>query len=148
MAISIWDFALTKSPLILPPRVESTDAGAILEFYGVVRGTEGVEQIEGIDYDWHQRMALGQLTRIGSEAAVRFPLLPGCVLHHRVGFVPAGEASLALRVCCAHRGPSLAATGWLVDRLKQIVPIWKRPRGREDSSVERILSLDETKVLR
>lgn len=148
MAISIWDIALTESPLLLVPLLGATGAGAVMDFHGVVRGTEGADVIEGIDYEWHPRMALRQLERIAAEAAQKYPLLPGCIVHHRVGFVPVGEASLALRVCCAHRGPALAATGWLVERLKQVVPIWKRPRWRRDSFPERILSLDETKVLR
>ena len=148
MATSIWDFALTESPLLLPPRQESTGAGAVVDFHGVVRGMEGTVVIEGIDYEWHPGMALRQLERIAAEAAQKYPLLPGCILHHRVGFVPAGESSLVLRVCCAHRGPALAATGWLVERLKQVVPIWKLPRRRQDSFPEQILSLDDTKVLR
>ncbi len=82
--------------------------------------------ILGLRYEWHPRMALTQLERAAAEAAVDFPLLPGCALHHRVGFVAAGEASLFLRTCCAHRGPALAATARVVERLKEIVPIWKR----------------------
>ena len=136
MAISIWEFALLESPLVMPPScADAADAGAILDFLGVVRGTEGAEPIAGIDYEWHPQMALRQLERIGKDAAQRFPLLPGCILHHRVGFVPAGEASLGLRVRCAHRGPALAATGWLIERLKQVVPIWKHPRPRQDSAL-------------
>ena len=133
MAISIWEFALTQDALILPARPTSAEAGAVVDFMGVVRVEEDGEILAGIDYEWHPHMTLPQLQRIGSEAAAKFPLLPGCKLHHRVGFVPIGEPSLALRVCCAHRGPALAATGWMVERLKQVVPIWKRRR-RADSS--------------
>ena len=148
MAISIWDFALTQSALVLPPAAASSEAGAVVDFLGVVRGTEDGAEIVGIDYEWHARMALPQLERIGREAAAKFPLLPGCRLHHRVGFVPAGEPSLALRICSAHRGPALAATSWLIERLKQVVPIWKHPRRREDSVAMAILPLDAAKVLR
>jgi molybdopterin synthase catalytic subunit len=148
MAISIWDFALTRAALALPPHPAAAEAGAVVDFLGIVRATEDDAVIEGIDYEWHPHMALRQLERIGAETAARYPLLPGCLLHHRVGFVPAGQASLALRICCAHRGPALAATGWLVERLKLVVPIWKHPRRREDSSNIRILPLDAAKVLR
>jgi len=148
MAISIWDFALTHAVLDLPPHAGSAEAGAVVDFLGIVRGTEEGAAIEGIDYEWHPHMALAQLERIGRETGAKFPLLPGCLLHHRVGFVPAGEASLALRICCAHRGPALAATGWLVERLKQVVPIWKHPRRRDDSANIPILPLDAAKVLR
>jgi molybdopterin synthase catalytic subunit len=148
MAISIWEFALSQAELVLPPHRESAEAGAVVEFFGIVRGKEGATAIAGIDYEWHPKMTFPQLERIGGEAASKFPLLPGCKLHHRVAFVAAGQASLALRVCCAHRAPALDATGWLVERLKQVVPIWKRPRLLEDSVGDRILSLDAGKVLR
>jgi molybdopterin synthase catalytic subunit len=148
MAISIWDFALTQAVLALPPHPASADAGAVVDFLGIVRGTEEDTVIEGIDYEWHPHMALAQLERLAQETGAKYPLLPGCILHHRVGFVPVGEASLALRICCAHRGPALAAAGWLVERLKQVVPIWKHPRRAKDSSDNRILPLDAAKVLR
>jgi molybdopterin synthase catalytic subunit len=148
MAISIWEFELTQAPLALPAHPVSAEAGAVVDFLGIVRETEDDAVIEGIEYEWHPHMALSQLERIGRESATKYPLLPGCLLHHRVGFVPAGEASLALRICCAHRGPALAATGWLVERLKLVVPIWKHPRRRDDSSNIRILPLDAAKVLR
>ena len=123
---------LTPSPLAWPPLSGAPDAGGISDFWGVVRGAEGGRPIAGLRYEWHPRMALAQLPRVAAEAAEEFPLLPGSMLHHRVGFVPAGEASLFLRACCAHRGPALAATARVVERLKEIVPIWKRTERMED----------------
>lgn len=123
---------LTESPLAWPPLSGAADAGGISDFWGVVRDAERDRPIPGLRYEWHPRMALAQLHRVADEAAAEFPLLPGCMLHHRVGFVAAGEASLFLRACCAHRGPALAATARVIERLKEIVPIWKRAEAERE----------------
>jgi molybdopterin synthase catalytic subunit len=64
---------------------------------------------------------------IAGQALAKFGLR-GVTLHHRSGFVPAGEASLFLRVTSAHRSAAFAAAEWIVEELKRSVPIWKRPR--------------------
>ena len=71
-------------------------------------------------------MARHQLDLLADEACEKFPLLD-LILHHRVGFVAAAEASLFLRVSAAHRGPAFEAAQWLIEQLKLRVPIWKHP---------------------
>ena len=117
---------LTFDPLLPPVPPFSGDAGGVVDFYGVVRGLEGPDAIAGIDYEAHQEMAQHQLAKLVDEAAKRFPVL-GVVLHHRIGFVPVAEPSLFLRVNAAHRGPAFEAAQWIVEVLKQRVPIWKHP---------------------
>ena len=75
----------------------------------------------------HATMATHQMESIGEAAMQKFGLRV-MLMHHRFGFVAAGETSLWLRVAAGHRGAALAATGWIVDELKRRVPIWKRPR--------------------
>ena len=88
--------------------------------------------IEGIVYEAHQVMAEHQMRDIARHALAKFQLR-GVTLHHRDGFVPAGEASLFLRVSSAHRGAAFAAAEWIVEELKRRVPIWKRPRFRSSA---------------
>jgi molybdopterin synthase catalytic subunit len=102
-------------------------AGAIVDFWGVVRGTEDGREIEGIAYEAHAAMAEHQLRLIAQESAKNFQLMK-VIVHHRVGFVSAGEASLFLQVEAEHRAAAFAASKWIVDELKKRVPIWKRPR--------------------
>jgi molybdopterin synthase catalytic subunit len=102
-------------------------AGAIVEFWGVVRDLEDGREIEGIDYEAHGAMAEHQLALIAEKAAARFELRR-VVIRHRVGFVAIGEASLFLQVAAAHRAAAFEASKWMVDELKQKVPIWKHPR--------------------
>jgi len=98
----------------------SLSAGAVLDFWGVVRELEDGRKIEGIDYEAHEAMAEHQMKVIADAAAQ-------VVLHHRVGFVRTGEASLFLRVSAQRRAAAFEASKWIVDELKKKVPIWKKP---------------------
>ena len=106
---------------------EIAAAGAVIDFWGVVRPTEHGREIEGIDYEAHREMAEHQLNRIAEQASARFGL-KRVIIHHRIGFVAVGEASLFLRVATLHRSEGFQASQWIVDELKKKVPIWKRPR--------------------
>lgn len=104
----------------------SPGEGAVVEFFGKVRPLENGEVIEGIKYEAQAEMAEHQMRKIAGEAGAKFPLL-AITLHHRAGFVVAGETSLYLRVASLHRGEAFAASQWIVDELKKRVPIWKQP---------------------
>ena len=77
-------------------------AGAVVDSWGVVRPNENGRDIEGIDYEAHREMAEHQLKRIADQAADRFGLNL-VIIHHRIGFIAVGEASLFLRVASPHR---------------------------------------------
>ncbi len=118
------DIVICDTPLAAPAPVFSGTAGGIIDFWGVVRGLEGAENIAGIDYEAHGAMARHQLEILGREAGERFPI-QDLILHHRIGFVPMAEPSLFLRVSAGHRGPAFDAARWLIEQLKLRVPIWK-----------------------
>src|SRR5690242_6998619 len=120
MANSVCEVLVTESALHAPNRDGAAEAGAIVDFFGVVRKLEGDREIEGIQYDAHAKMAEHQLRVIGDAAGGRFDLKE-VVLHHRIGFVPAGEASLFLRVAASHRTAAFDASKWIVDELKKKV---------------------------
>src|SRR5947207_14104532 len=101
-------------------------AGAVVDFWGVVRELEDGRKIEGIDYEAHKAMAEHQMKVIADAAAETFGL-SRVVLHHRVGFVRTGEASMFLRVNAQHRAAAFEASKWIVNELKKRVPIWKKP---------------------
>ncbi len=126
--MSTWhsQVVLTTEPLPSLPNDWNGAAGASLDFWGVVRTLEDGREISGIQYEAHEAMAQHQIELIAAAARSRFGL-EEMILHHRVGFVPAGEPSLFLRVGSAHRGAALEATAWIVAELKQKVPIWKHP---------------------
>jgi len=131
MANCVRKILLTEEPLHQADS-EGVGAGAVVDFWGIVRPVEEGREIEGIDYDAHREMAEHQLKRIAEQAAERFGL-KGVIVHHRIGFIAAGEASLFLRVASSHRSDGFGASQWIVEELKKKVPIWKRPRFKPES---------------
>jgi molybdopterin synthase catalytic subunit len=126
MAISVCEVLLTESPLDLPAQGNDPAAGAIVDFWGVVRALEEGREIAGIEYEAHRQMAEHQM-RIVAEAAARKFGARKIVLRHRTGFVPAAQASVVIRVETGHRGEAFGASQWIMDELKRVVPIWKHP---------------------
>ena len=108
-------------------RDASTTAGAVLVFLGVVRDSEEGGPIQGIDYEAFLRMAEHQFNLLFDEVERRWPI-EAIRLAHRVGYVRAGEPSLWLEILAPHRGEAFAAGQWLIDEMKRVVPIWKKPR--------------------
>ena len=135
MANSVCEVLLTEARLesaAVASTVATTEgidlsAGAIVDFWGAVRALEAGREIDGIDYEAHGPMAEHQL-RLVTDAALEKFQLKKVIVHHRIGFVHAGEASLFLRVSAQHRSAAFEASKWIVDELKRKVPIWKRPR--------------------
>ena len=115
----------TDGPITPPQRTRALrETGAVVEFHGVVRATEGDAQLDGLFYEAYEPMARREFDRIIAQLAVRHSPQGVCIVH-RLGFAPVGEASLYVRVESKHRGAALAFCGELIDRMKQDVPIWK-----------------------
>ena len=125
------EILVTEAPVGAPPQNHHGDAGATVDFWGVVRGREDGREIEGIDYEAHCEMAEHQLKRIAARAVEKFRLQV-VIIHHRIGFIAVGEPSLFLRVASPHREEAFRASQWIVTELKKKVPIWKRPRFKMD----------------
>ena len=133
MAISVCEVSLTEAPLVLPRSRDDQEAGAIVVFWGAVRASEDGREITGIEYEAHREMAEHQMRMVGENAAAKFGLRE-VFLQHRVGFVGAGEPSVVVRVTSGHRGAAFAASQWIMDELKRVVPIWKRPVFKREAS--------------
>src|ERR1043166_9492736 len=136
MANSLCEVSITPAPLDLPARESNSAAGALVDFWGVVRALEEGREISGIDYEAHGRMAEHQMRSLAEVAREKF----GCgkiTIYHRIGFVPAGEASIVVRVESAHRAAAFSANQWIMDELKRTVPIWKHLVFKEGDVVVR-----------
>jgi len=127
MANSVCEVLVTEAALQAPAQDVDLAAGAVVDFSGIVRKLEDGREIDGINYEAHGAMAEHQLRLIVDAAVEKFGL-KRVIVHHRIGFVRAGEASLFLRVAASHRGAAFEASKWIVDELKKKVPIWKKPR--------------------
>jgi molybdopterin synthase catalytic subunit len=122
----VCDVKVTRDPLVPLPSVFSAAHGAVVDFFGVVRENENDAIISGLEYEAFAEMAEAELGRISEEVAQKFSL-GSVTVYHRIGFVPAGEASLFVRVSARHRGAAFAGSQQLVELLKARVPIWKHP---------------------
>jgi len=126
MAISVCEVSITEEPLDLPSSDHDRQSGAVVVFWGAVRGIEDGREIEGIEYEAHRSMAEHQMRLVAETATKKFDVHE-IFLRHRIGFVPVAEPSVVVRVASGHRGAAYSASQWIMDELKRVVPIWKRP---------------------
>ncbi|HKT81158.1 MAG TPA: molybdenum cofactor biosynthesis protein MoaE [Vicinamibacterales bacterium] len=127
MATSL--LAVGPEPLALEPLVallpgQGAD-GAVVTFLGVVRNHNAGRSVRYLEYEAYEPLAVKALERIAAEIAERWPGVR-LALHHRTGRLEIGEASVAIAAASAHRGDAFASCRYAIERVKQIVPIWKR----------------------
>ncbi len=119
---------LTTEPIAVEDvlqAVQSTAAGAVVLFLGTTRDSTAGRAAASLDYECYSEMAEKKLAELEAQARQRWPLT-GCEIVHRLGHLQLGEASVAVAVSSPHRADAFAAAQWLIDTLKEIVPIWKR----------------------
>ncbi len=112
-------------PLMALQAVADANAGANLLFLGTTRQWTGKTRTVELRYECYQAMAERELQALCSEARARWKL-NGVAVIHRIGTVPPGQASLAVAVSSPHRQESFEAGQWLIDAIKQVVPVWKQ----------------------
>ena len=120
--------AVTGRPLELDPLVrhvsEGGGHGAVATFIGVVRDRNLNRRVTHLEYEAYEPLAVKSLEQICSEADREWPGVRLAV-HHRVGRLEIGEASIVIAAASAHRANAFAACRYVIERVKQIVPIWK-----------------------
>lgn len=119
---------LTSSPIdfaALTESVRSTQAGAVVLFLGTVRELTNGRRTAALDYDAYEDMARAKMLELGEEAAARWPIVRAALVH-RLGHLELGDVSVAVAVSCPHRHQAFDAGRFLIDRLKEVVPIWKK----------------------
>ena len=121
-------FAVTEEALDPRPVIESVHepgSGAVVLFLGVVRDEDQGRRVRYLEYEAYRPMAVKELRRVGQEVAARWPSVR-VAMRHRVGRLAVGETALVVAVAAPHREEAFAACGYTVDRIKAIVPIWKK----------------------
>lgn len=119
--------AVTAAPLALDGvvrAVEGPGAGAVATFLGLVRDHNQGRRVLWLDYEAYSPLAEKALARIVAEAQGRWPGAR-MAIHHRTGRLEIGEASVVIAVATPHRADAFAACRYAIERIKQIVPIWK-----------------------
>jgi len=120
-------------PARLSASVATPEAGAIVLFAGVVRNNNLGRQVDHLVYEAYAPLAERTMADIAGEARTRWDL-NAVAIHHRTGRLEIGEASLLVAVASPHRAEAFAACGYCVDRVKQIVPVWKKEVWDDGSS--------------
>ena len=123
---------LTDSPIDYGSVVESVRsrmAGAVVLFMGTVREFTGDIQTASLEYDAYPQMAVASMNSLEATARERWPLQEVTMIH-RTGHLELGDIAVAVAVSAGHRREAFEAGQWLIDTLKEDVPIWKKENYR------------------
>ena len=122
-------FRIVEEPIdvgALILEAQRPDCGAVATFVGTTRVDEsGGASVEYLEYEAYRPMADRKLEEIGAEIRERWEVGHVAIVH-RLGRVAPGEASVAIVVATPRRGPAFEASRYAIERIKEIVPIWKR----------------------
>jgi molybdopterin synthase catalytic subunit len=119
---------LTKDPIDhhgLTELVRQPHCGAVVTFLGTVRDLTGEQVTVALDYQAYPVMAEKQMAEIEQETRSRWPV-GELAMVHRLGHLDVGEVSVGVAVSCPHRAEAFEACRYAIDRLKELVPIWKK----------------------
>jgi molybdopterin synthase catalytic subunit len=117
----------------LTEAVRRPGSGAVILFLGTVRDLTGDRVTVALDYDAYPGMAEKKLAEIEADTRTRWPI-GDLILVHRLGRLQVGEVSVAVAVSCPHRAEAFAAARHAIDRLKELVPIWKKENWTDGST--------------
>lgn len=109
----------------LENEVGNPAAGAIVTFAGTTRRDNAGRKVIKLEYEAYEPMALSEMRKLAHEAGMRWKIVR-IAIAHRIGVVDIGETSVAIAVSAAHRAEAFEACRFAIDRLKEIVPIWKK----------------------
>lgn len=131
-------FAITFDPISLDEmaaRVLKPETGAVAVFAGVVRNVSGGKEVEHLEYEAYEEMAVAKLRQVAAEAREQWPEIVDIAIVQRIGHLEVGDNAVIVAVSSPHRGDGcFEACQFAINRLKQIVPIWKKeisPDGSE-----------------
>lgn len=119
---------LTQQPIdfsALTESVRSHQAGAVVLFLGTVREFTGKAHTEWLEYEAFPEMATAALQRLEADVCRKFTVID-VAISHRYGRLGLGEVAVAVAVSSPHRAQAFEAGRWLIDTLKEFVPIWKK----------------------
>lgn len=121
-------FEITDQPLLLEllvNAVKRSSSGAVVTFLGVVREQTRGRQVRYLEYEAYREMAIPKMRELADEIRQKWKV-DEIAMMHRIGHLQVGEASVAIAVSAPHRHEAFAACAYAIDRLKEVVPIWKK----------------------
>jgi molybdopterin synthase catalytic subunit len=127
---------LTTEPIdyaALTEAVRRNDCGAVVTFLGTVRDLTDGRVTLALDYEAYPTMAEKKMAEIERDTRQRWPIGEMAMVH-RLGHLDVGEVSVAVSVSCPHRSHAFEACRFAIDRLKDLVPIWKKENWADGST--------------
>lgn len=121
-------------PDTLVKLVRRDEAGAVTLFYGDVRNHSEGRSVDRLEYEARESMALKKMQEVAEETKQRFPEICEVGVWHRIGTLEIGETSLLVAVSSPHRKDAFEACHWCVDRIKEVVPVWKKEHWSDGSA--------------
>jgi molybdopterin synthase catalytic subunit len=118
---------------LLTERVRRPDCGAVVIFLGTVRDLTGDRRTVALDYEAYAGMAEKIMAEIEADTRRRWPV-GDMLLEHRLGHLDVSDISVAVAVSCPHRAQAFEACRHAIDRLKELVPIWKKENWADGST--------------
>lgn len=106
-------------------RVMSPESGGIDVFIGTVRNATKGKAVLRLEFEAYEKMALAEMDKIAVQSGERWPVQK-LIVHHRTGVLAVGEVAVVIAVSAAHRAAAFEACRYVIDTLKQTVPIWKK----------------------
>lgn len=125
-------FIITKDPIVIEDvvkKVERREAGAVTTFIGTVREWTNGKKTLYLEYEAYVPMAVSMLAQIGKEINEKWPGTAAAITH-RIGRLDISDAAVVIAVSSPHRKAAYEANEYAIERIKQIVPIWKKNIGR------------------
>lgn len=130
-------FGVTFDPIGLDEiaaKVVKPETGAVAVFGGVVRNVSAGKDVESLEYEAYEEMALAKLHQVAAEAREQWPKIVDIAIVQRIGHLAVGETAVVVAVSSPHRNDGcFEACAYAINRLKEIVPIWKKELGPDGS---------------
>jgi molybdopterin synthase catalytic subunit len=117
----------------LTDKVRQQECGGVVTFLGTVRDLTEGRSTAALDYEAYPGMAEKKMAEIEQETRERWPV-GDMIIVHRLGHLQVGEISVAVAVSCPHRAQAFEACRHAIDRLKELVPIWKKENWADGTS--------------
>lgn len=126
-------FALTAEPITPAETIDMVSyphTGAVVTFTGVVRNVSKGKSVVSLEYEAYHDMAIAKMEQVAAEARQQWPDIVDIAIVQRIGHLDVGDVAVAIAVSSGHRNQGcFEACQYAIDRLKEIVPVWKKEVG-------------------
>ena len=122
-------FEIVQDPISVDEvvsRLVNPAIGAVVTFVGTVRGETDGRRVLYLEYEAYPEMAEQVLAQVGDEVRAHWAEVQQVAIVHRVGRLQVGEAAVVIALSAAHRRQTFDALHYAIDRIKEIVPVWKK----------------------